>query len=104
VVTPAITQKDSRPGRAPKPCTGAVGGEAQQYVIHMEILALTVSGMSCEHCATAIRGEVQRLPGVTTVDVDIEGGTVTVSGEPLPAANSLRAAVEEAGYEVITAS
>jgi copper chaperone len=67
----------------------------------MQTLALTVSGMSCDHCATAIRGEVGRLPGVTDVDVDVEGGTVTVSGEPLPATDSLRAAVEEAGYEVI---
>jgi copper chaperone len=67
----------------------------------MEILALTVSGMSCEHCATAIRGEVGKLPGVTDVDVDVAGGMVTVSGAPLPAADSLRAAVEEAGYEVV---
>jgi copper chaperone len=79
---------------------------AEHYstLFHMEILALTVSGMSCEHCAAAIRGEVGRLPGVTEVDVDVAGGTVTVSGEPLPAADSLRAAVEEAGYEVVTAS
>jgi copper chaperone len=67
----------------------------------MEILALTVSGMSCEHCATAIRGEVGKLPGVTEVDVDVASGMVTVSGEPLPAADSLRTAVEEAGYEVV---
>jgi copper chaperone len=57
--------------------------------------------MSCEHCATAIRGEVGKLPGVTEVDVDVAGGTVTVSGLPLPAAGSLAAAVEEAGYEVV---
>jgi copper chaperone len=67
----------------------------------MQTLALTVTGMSCEHCATAIREEIGQLPGVTEIDVDIQGGTVTVSGEPLPAADSLRAAVEEAGYEVI---
>lgn len=67
----------------------------------METLGLTVSGMSCEHCATAIRGEIGKLPGVTDVDVDIAGGTVMVSGEPLPGADSLRVAVEEAGYEVV---
>ena len=67
----------------------------------METLALTVGGMSCEHCATAIRGEIGKLPGVTEVDVDVAGGMVTVSGEPLPVADSLRAAVEEAGYEVV---
>jgi copper chaperone len=76
-------------------------GQHNATLFHMEILALTVSGMSCEHCATAIRGEVEKLPGVTEVDVDVAGGMVTVSGEPLPAADSLRAAVEEAGYEVV---
>jgi copper chaperone len=68
----------------------------------METLALTVAGMSCEHCATAIRGEVGKLPGVTEVAVDVTGGTVTVCGKPLPAPDSLRAAVEEAGYEVVS--
>ena len=70
----------------------------------METLNLTVGGMSCDHCATAIRGELRQLPGVTDVNVDVAGGTVTVSGAPLPGADSLRAAVEEAGYEVLTAS
>jgi copper chaperone CopZ len=70
----------------------------------MDTLALMVSGMSCEHCATAIRGELGKLPGVTEVAVDVAGGTVTVSGAPLPAADNLRAAVEDAGYEVLTAS
>jgi copper chaperone len=78
--------------------------EAPQYVMTMTTLALTVSGMSCEHCATAIRGEVGKLPGVTEVDVDVAGGTVLVSGEPLPGTDILRAAVEEAGYEVVPAS
>jgi copper chaperone len=66
----------------------------------MQTLALTVGGMSCEHCATAIRKEISALPGVSTVNVDVAGGTVTVSGEELPATDSLRAAVEEAGYQV----
>jgi copper chaperone CopZ len=69
----------------------------------METLNLTVSGMSCDHCATAIRGEVGKLPGVTKIEVDVAGGTVTVSGDALPGPDSLRAAVEEAGYEVVTA-
>jgi len=68
----------------------------------MQTLNLTVTGMSCDHCATAIRGEVGKLPGVTEVEVDVAGGTVTVSGAPLPAQDSVAAAVEEAGYQVIT--
>jgi copper chaperone len=59
-----------------------------------------VTGMSCEHCATAVRSEVGKLPGVSEVDVDVAAGTVRISGEPLPGDAALREAVEEAGYEL----
>ena len=66
----------------------------------MESRSLVVTGMSCEHCATAVRAEVGKLPGVSRVDVDVAAGTVRVSGEPLPADAALREAVQEAGYEI----
>jgi copper chaperone len=55
--------------------------------------------MTCGHCASAVRAEISRIPGVTDVDVDIAAGTVRITGEPLPGDTPLRAAVEEAGYE-----
>jgi copper chaperone len=67
----------------------------------MKTFSFTVSGMSCEHCATAIRGEIGKLPGVTEVQVDVAAGLVTITGEPLPENDSVRTAVEEAGYEVV---
>jgi copper chaperone len=66
----------------------------------VETRSVLVTGMSCEHCATAVRTEVGKLPGVSEVDVDVAAGTVRVSGEPLPAEAALRQAVEEAGYEL----
>jgi copper chaperone len=66
----------------------------------VETRSVVVTGMSCEHCATAVRAEVGKLPGVSEVDVDVAAGTVRISGEPLPAEAALRAAVEEAGYEM----
>ena len=62
--------------------------------------SLAVTGMSCDHCASAIRAEIGRLPGVTGVEVDVAAGTVRVSGDPLPGDATLREAVEEAGYEL----
>lgn len=60
----------------------------------------TVTGMSCDHCVAAVRGELTELPGVTGVDVDLASGRVhVVSAAPLEDA-AVRAAVEEAGYEV----
>jgi copper ion binding protein len=58
-----------------------------------------VRGMSCEHCRAAVREEVGQVAGVETVDVDLEAGRVTVRGSGLDDA-ALRAAIDEAGYEV----
>lgn len=58
----------------------------------------TVTGMSCGHCAQAIRAEVGKLDGVTNVAVDVAGGLLTIeSGAPVPA-DAVLAAVDEAGY------
>ncbi len=64
--------------------------------------AYTVTGMTCGHCVTAVSDELAKLPGVTGVDVDLASGRVlVVSDEPLADA-AVRAALDEAGYEVAT--
>jgi len=63
--------------------------------------SITVTGMTCGHCASAVRAEISKLAGITDVDVDVDAGTVRISGEPLPGDASLREAVEEAGYEFV---
>ena len=64
-----------------------------------ETIAYTVPGMSCGHCRSAVTEEVTALEGVEQVDVDLETKRVTVSGRKLDDAK-LRAAIDEAGYEV----
>jgi copper chaperone len=60
----------------------------------------TVTGMTCGHCVASVTEEVSELPGVESVDVVLETGAVTVtSAEPLDA-DAVRAAVEEAGYQL----
>ena len=59
-----------------------------------------VEGMSCEHCVRAVTTEVSRLPGVERVDVELESGRVTVTSENGVDDAAVRAAVDEAGYEV----
>ena len=57
-----------------------------------------VAGMTCDHCARAVRAEVSAIEGVTDVDVDVTGGVLRVTAlQPVPA-TALRDAVEEAGY------
>ncbi len=60
-----------------------------------------VAGMTCGHCVNAVSSEVATIAGVTDVSVDLTTGSVTVtSAVPLDAAQ-VRAAVEEAGYELV---
>jgi copper chaperone len=60
----------------------------------------TVQGMTCAHCVAAVTEEVGRIPGAEHVDVDLESGTLAISGEDIDAA-VVRAAVEEAGYSLV---
>ena len=66
----------------------------------VETRVVAVTGMSCDHCARAIRAEVGGLPGVAAVDVSVAAGEVTITADPFPGDAALRAAVEEAGYQI----
>ncbi|UPK62287.1 cation transporter [Rhodococcus pyridinivorans] len=60
----------------------------------------TVTGMTCQHCVASVTEEVQEIPGVENVAVDLATGAVTVtSAESLDDA-AVAAAVEEAGYNL----
>lgn len=62
-----------------------------------------VSGMTCGHCEGAVTAELSELAGVTSVKAVASTGEVTVVSEaPLDEA-AVRAAVDEAGYELVTA-
>ena len=66
----------------------------------MSTSTYTVAGMTCGHCVTAVTAEVAQVPGVTGVEVDLASGRLTVtSGAPVDD-DALRAAVDEAGYEL----
>jgi copper chaperone len=65
----------------------------------MQNTAYIVQGMSCAHCVMSVREEVEEVEGVTAVDVDLDSGRLTVTGACVQDA-AVRAAVEEAGYEV----
>jgi copper chaperone CopZ len=61
-------------------------------------LTYIVPGMSCSRCTSAVEEELRRVPGVESVDVDLDTKLVVVRGEAL-ADESLRAAIDDAGYE-----
>jgi copper chaperone len=60
----------------------------------------TVSGMTCGHCVQSVSSEVAALPGVEKVEVDLGTGAVTVTSEVPLDTDAVRAAVDEAGYQL----
>jgi copper chaperone len=61
----------------------------------------TVTGMTCGHCVSSVTEEVQELPGVEAVDVVLETGALTITSEVPIDSTAVRAAVEEAGYQLV---
>ncbi|SDD91817.1 heavy-metal-associated domain-containing protein [Glycomyces harbinensis] len=60
-----------------------------------------VKGMTCGHCAGSVTSELTALPGVEGVDVALETGNVTVKSAAALELDQVRAAVDEAGYELV---
>jgi copper chaperone len=64
-----------------------------------ETRTFTVTGMTCAHCVASVTEEVQEIDGVEDVDVTLETGLLTVTA-PVVDDAAVRAAVEEAGYQL----
>jgi copper chaperone len=67
------------------------------------VATYSVTGMTCDHCVQAVSGEIAALPGVESVEIDLGRGAVTVSSAAPLAEADVRAAVDEAGYELADA-
>ncbi len=66
----------------------------------MTTLNFTVPGMTCGHCEAAVKGEIGKLAGVDTVEVDLATKAVVVEGTNLDR-SAIFAAVDEAGFEAV---
>jgi len=60
----------------------------------------TVTGMTCGHCVNAVTDEVTSIPGVTDVQVDLTSGALTITSQTPLEESAVKAAVDEAGYEL----
>jgi copper chaperone CopZ len=60
-----------------------------------------VSGMTCGHCEGAVSQEISALDGVSAVTAVAKTGEVTVTSAAPLDEEAVRAAVDEAGYELV---
>ena len=67
----------------------------------MERVKLTVTGMTCQGCVRSVKTVLESVPGVAAAEVSLERGEASVAFDPARASIAhLKAAVQEAGYEV----
>jgi copper chaperone len=59
-----------------------------------------VLGMSCGHCVRFVTEELEALPGVESVTVDLPAELVTVVSDRALEPATVRTALEAAGYDL----
>src|SRR5215831_18090844 len=63
----------------------------------MERLTLTIEGMSCEHCVRAVRGRLEKTPGVKVDDVQV--GSAHLEYDPAATTvDDIEEAIADEGY------
>jgi len=65
---------------------------------------LKLQGLTCQHCVGSVTDELQALPGVSEVNIDLVNdgiSTATVTANPTPSTQQFHDAVAEAGYTVV---
>jgi copper chaperone len=67
----------------------------------MSTAVYTVKGMTCSGCMNKVTNAVTAVDGVTDVDVDISNGELTVTSDAELDTDKVRAAVADAGYEIV---
>lgn len=61
-------------------------------------LNLAVTGMSCKHCQAHVKEALEKVPGVASAEVDLEGAKACVKADDSVTADAPVKAVEAAGY------
>ncbi|MFC0680307.1 heavy-metal-associated domain-containing protein [Lysobacter korlensis] len=81
-------------------------GDAEPAVSGTESEDFLVAGMTCSHCVRSVTEELSALDGVEAVNVDLNAGgvsRVTVASSSTLRRDDVRAAVTEAGYDLVPA-
>ena len=71
-----------------------IGKEGDSYIEK----TLSIEGMMCDHCVMHVQKVLAAIPGVQEVIVSLENKSAKVIIDPIVADETLRYAIEEAGY------
>jgi copper ion binding protein len=65
---------------------------------------LQLEGMTCGHCVASVTKELEKVAGVTEVSVDLASQSATISADESVTQEQLTAAIDEAGYKLVSVS
>jgi copper chaperone len=91
-----------RPRHASLAVSARLAAHPQEGTVMSSTATYTVSGMTCSHCVSSVTEEVTKIPGVTEVKVDLASGAVTIASDTPVEDTAVKAAVDEAGYELVS--
>ncbi len=64
----------------------------------MASITIPVTSMHCQNCVNAVKGKLSSLPGVASVDVDLQKGQAVIAGEGVDVA-TVKEAIDDLGFE-----
>ena len=68
----------------------------------METLTLNIKGMTCGGCVKSVSDVLQKIPGISGVDVSLAEKQATISYDPTQAKpEKFKTAIEDAGFDVV---
>ncbi|MEY4993498.1 MAG: hypothetical protein RIS82_620 [Actinomycetota bacterium] len=65
---------------------------------------LKLEGMTCGHCVASVTKELQKIDGVSDVSVDLASQSAELNATDAVTQDQLSAAIDEAGYKLISVS
>ena len=67
----------------------------------MATITLVVKGMSCMGCVKSVKGVLEGIAGVKSVNVDLESGKTIIEYDAPIDASVFEKAIDDAGFEVV---
>lgn len=62
---------------------------------------ILVEGMSCMHCVKHVTDALNEINGVSNVNVSLDTKTAAIEADDNVKDEAIKAAIEDAGYEVV---
>lgn len=63
---------------------------------------IEVSGMSCEHCASRVKGALEKEKDIKKVSVDLKTNTVTITSSKELELDKIKEIIENLGYVFVS--